>query len=130
MVFLNCCYQNVIRVLLSTHTNPKYFSKKDSSLLITPCFFSALLPPPPKRDTGGRILSTSIPVVFKTPSRKAFSTSLRVSSDFNFSASIRVAKSASFCSRTNLCQSSSTLMDVLILVINPSIEFFVYCNRI
>lgn len=43
-------------------------------------------PPPEKRETGGRILSMSVPVVFSAPSRNEPSTNLRVSSGFSFSS--------------------------------------------
>ena len=45
------------------YTRPKYFSKKAMSLAITFCFL-AMRSPPPKRETGGKILSTSVPVVW------------------------------------------------------------------
>ena len=48
--------------------SPKYFSKNVVSLSITPCFLTSR--PPPKRETGGMILSISVPVVFIVPSRK------------------------------------------------------------
>ena len=54
-------YENDSAVL----PRPKYRSKNIRSLSITACFF--LLRPPPKRDTGGRILSISVPVVFSVP---------------------------------------------------------------
>ncbi len=91
---------------LSAYTSPKYFSKKLISLSIMLCFLAARLTPP-KRDTGGRILSMSVPVVFRAPSRKAISNRRRVSASFSFSPAIRLDNSSSFRSCTKLCQSSS-----------------------
>ena len=82
------------------YTKPKYFSKNSLSFSIMPCFLVARLPPP-KRDVAGINLSISVPVVLTTPSRKAFSINLRVSSSLSFSSDIRVVRSVSFCCFTN-----------------------------
>jgi len=72
-----------------------------SILSITACFFAALLPPP-KRETGGMILSIAVPVVFRTPSRKALSIKCLVSSGFNLSSSMIAESSSSLRSFINL----------------------------
>ena len=90
---------------------------------IIPSFLAARLPPP-KRETGGRMRSTSVPVVFNTPSRKELSTNLRVSSGLSFSSAISVSRSVFFCSVTNFIQSSSTLVAVLTVAIKFSIRSF------
>ena len=72
---------------------PKYFSKNSVSRSIT-IFLTSLLLPPPNLETAGRILSMSVPVVRKFPSRNEFSMNVRVSSGFSF-CSVIIAESSS-----------------------------------
>ena len=74
------------------YISPKYLSKNACNFVIMPSFLAVRLPPP-KRETGGRMRSTSVPVVFNTPSRKELSTNLRVSSGLSFSSAISVSRS-------------------------------------
>lgn len=105
------------------YISPKYLSKNACNFAIIPSFLAARLPPP-KRETGGRMRSTSVPVVFNIPSRKELSTNLRVSSGLSFSSAISVSRSVFFCSVTNFIQSSSTLVAVLTVAIKFSIRSF------
>lgn len=100
---------------------PRYFSKNVLSFSITVCFLEDL-PLSEKRETGGNILSKSVPVVFITPSRSELSIYFRVLSDFSFSASMIADKSFSFCSLTKMRQSLSTWVEVLTRLIKPSIS--------
>lgn len=102
--------QNVTIFFLH-YISPKYLSKNACNFTIIPSFLAARLPPP-NRETGGRMRSTSVPVVFNIPSRKELSTNLRVSSGLSFSSAISVSRSIFFCSVTNFIQSSSTLVAV------------------
>lgn len=88
--------QNVTIFFLH-YISPKYLSKNACNFAIMPSFLAARLPPP-KRETGGRMRSTSVPVVFNMPSRKELSTNLRVSSGLSFSSAISVY--ATFWQRT------------------------------
>ena len=83
------------------YISPKYLSKNACNFAIMPSSLAARLPPP-KRETGGRMRSTSVPVVFNTPSRKELSTNLRVSSGLSFSSAISVSRSVFFCSVSEL----------------------------
>ena len=56
------------------------------SLSITACFFAPWFAPFAKRETGGRILVTAVPVVRTCPSRNALSTNAPVSSGRRFSS--------------------------------------------
>ena len=90
---------------------------------MTPCFFLAL-PPPPNREIGGISLSISVPAVFISPSRNAFSINFRVSSGFSFSSVIIALRSWSRCSTTNSCHSFMTSSTSLIPAIKVSISCF------
>jgi len=57
-------------------------------------FFTSLLLPPQNRETGGRILSISVPVVRKVPSRKEFSIKVLVSSGLSFYSAVIVESSS------------------------------------
>lgn len=102
--------------------NPKYFSKNCISFSITFCFLTSR--PPPNLDTGGRILSMSVPVVFNVPSRNELSMNFRVSFCLSFSSLISSSRSVSFCSWTNLRQSSSTFVEALTVSMKFSISSF------
>lgn len=107
---------------LINQIKPRYFSKNSDSLAIMPCFLTSR--PPPNRETDGRILSISVPVVFSVPSRNERSTNLRVSASLSFSSWMIVTRSVSSCSWTNRRQSSSTLVDAFTVSIKCSISSF------
>lgn len=69
-------------VLKANYTSPKYLSKNACNFVM-PVLFSRSVASASK-ETGGRMRSTSVPVVFNTPSRKELSTNLRVSSGWSF----------------------------------------------
>lgn len=105
------------------HATPKYFSKNFANRSITPRFFSARFPPP-NLDTGGKIRSISVPVVFSAPSRKELSINFLASSGFNRSVLMISSRSFSFCSWTKFCQSRSTTVSALMVLIKPWISSF------
>ena len=109
--------------MVSAHATPKYFSKNFARRSITPRFFSARFPPP-NRETGGKIRSISVPVVFSAPSRKELSVNFLASSGFNHFALIISSKSFSFCSWIKLCRSRSTTVSALMVLIKPWISSF------
>ena len=97
---------------------------------MTFCFLADLPPPLAKREAGGKILSMSVPVVFKAPSRNELSINFRVSAGFNCSPSIIADISFSFCCWTNVRQSSSTFVPTFTRSIKRYISLFLLRSSI